>query len=200
MNKSEFLARIRAELQGMPAHDLEQALAYYSEMIDEHLEEGLSEQEAVSALGPAEEAVEQILAEMPLPKLVRARIRPGRSYRVWEILLLILGSPVWLPLLVTALAILLVVYLLIWVVVCCLYAADAALAAGAVGGLTGAAILAVGGTFVQAGVLLGAGLICTGAAIAAFLGCNLAAKSVGRGSRRLALWIKARLARKEQRV
>ena len=51
MNKSEFLGALRKGLHGLPQDDIEERLAFYGEMIDDRTEEGLSEEEAVSAVG-----------------------------------------------------------------------------------------------------------------------------------------------------
>ena len=49
MNKQEFLSQLRKGLAGLPQNDIEERLAFYGEMIDDRIEEGLSEEEAVSA-------------------------------------------------------------------------------------------------------------------------------------------------------
>ena len=97
MTKAEFLAAVEGCLRGLSQSDIQKSLEYYSEMIDDRMEEGMSEADAVAAMGPIPEIVNQILMDLPLPKLVRARTRPSRTVRMWEILLLVLGSPVWLP-------------------------------------------------------------------------------------------------------
>ena len=48
-------------------------------------------EEAVAALGPVGEICSQILAETPLSRLVKEAVRPKRKFRVWEIILLVLG-------------------------------------------------------------------------------------------------------------
>lgn len=47
MNKQEFLVKLRKGLSGLPKEDIEERLTFYSEMIDDRMEEGLSEEEAV---------------------------------------------------------------------------------------------------------------------------------------------------------
>ena len=51
MSKQEFLAQLRKSLSGLPQEDIEERLTFYSEMIEDHIEEGLPEEEAVSAVG-----------------------------------------------------------------------------------------------------------------------------------------------------
>ena len=101
MNKYEFLGRLRERLAGLPPKDIEKSLDYYAEIIADRVEDGMSEEEAVAALGTLDEIVAQILEDTPLPKLVKEKVRPKRALRTWEILLIVLGFPLWLPLLIT---------------------------------------------------------------------------------------------------
>ena len=61
MNKREFLRSLSASLRGMPRGERAQSLEYYGEMIQDRMEEGLSEEEAVARLGSADEIARQIL-------------------------------------------------------------------------------------------------------------------------------------------
>ena len=104
MNKQEFLAELRRGLSGLPRDDIEERLSFYGEMLDDRMEEGLTEEEAVSAAGPVDEIVRQTVADIPLAKIAKERIRPKRRLRAWETVLLVLGSPVWLSLGIAAAA------------------------------------------------------------------------------------------------
>ena len=81
MNKREFLARLRKELSGLPQSDREERLAFYSEMIDDRMEEGLSEEDAVSAVGSVEEIAAQIVADFPSANLFFLRARHPRRHK-----------------------------------------------------------------------------------------------------------------------
>ena len=48
MTKQAFLAALGERLVGLPQKDIEERLTFYSEMIDDRMEEGLSEEEAVA--------------------------------------------------------------------------------------------------------------------------------------------------------
>ena len=74
MLKEEFLAQLRGGLAGLPQEDLEERLAFYSELLDDRMEEELSEAEAVAAAGPVEQIVQQIIAETPLTKIVKEKM------------------------------------------------------------------------------------------------------------------------------
>ena len=52
MNKQAFLERLRKALSGLPPKEQEERITFYSEMIDDRMEEGLSEEEeAVASIG-----------------------------------------------------------------------------------------------------------------------------------------------------
>lgn len=197
MNKQQFLAALRERLLGLPQDDIARSLDFYAEMIDDRVEDGLTEEQAVLELGPVDEIAEQILLEQPLPRLVKAKMRPSRALRVWEVILLVLGAPVWLPLLLTAVALLLTAYLLIWVAVAVFYMLDVSLAACCLSGIIGGiALFAAGNGWRAPLAFLGVGLVCAGLAILWLLACNLAAVGVVRGSGWCLRRLKAQFIRK----
>ena len=50
-NKQAFLESLRKNLSGLPQEDVEERVMFYSEMIDDKIEEGLSEGEHVTVTG-----------------------------------------------------------------------------------------------------------------------------------------------------
>ena len=155
MTRNEFFSELAERLYGVPDKDREASLEYYGEMINDRIEEGMTEEEAVAALGSPEEIATQILRELSLPKLVQARVKPRRALRVWEIVLLILGAPLWRPLLLAAAAVILAVYVVLWSLVIALAAVDLSVAAVSLVGFTGAVAFFVEGGLADRLVLLG---------------------------------------------
>lgn len=196
MNKKDFLAALDRSLTGLPTEDREKSLSFYEEMISDRMEEGETEEEAMAAIGTVEEITAQVLADIPLTRLVRAKVRPGRALKVWEIVLLILGCPLWLPLLLAGAALLLSVYLLLWAVVLTLYTGDLTLVLGG--------IAFTGGAFLYTGhiptllTFLGTGLACMGLGIFCFFGLNQITKYILVFSRKELLWLKSLFIRKEE--
>lgn len=178
MDKYGFLLELDEKLSGLPEEDRNKSLDYYSEMIDDRVEDGLSEEEAVAAVGDPAEVARQILAEIPLGKLVKAKLKPRRRLRAWEVILLVLGSPVWIPLLAAVLIVILAIYVSIWSAVLSLYAADLALAASAVACVVAAVPYVAGGTAAVCAFMLGGAFVLAGLTIFLFLGCNQVAKAV----------------------
>ena len=196
MCKQAFLDELRERLTGLPQEDIEERMAFYAEMIDDRIEDGLSEEEAVAAIGSVEEIVSQIIAETPITKLVKARMRREKRLPAWTIVLLAVGSPIWLALLIAAFAVVLSLYVVLWSVVASLWSVFAALAASALGCLAGGIVLACGGYVPSGLVCIAAALVCAGLSIFAFYGCKAATKGGGWLTKKLALFIKTCFIRK----
>lgn len=60
MTKFEFLAALEARLPGLSEADRRKTLEYYSEMIDDRTDDGLSQEEAVEAIGSLDDLVSEI--------------------------------------------------------------------------------------------------------------------------------------------
>ena len=178
MNKNAFLNELRKRLSGLPQDDVEEWISFHSEMIADRIEDGLTEEEAVSEAGTVDEVAAQILSDIPLTKLVKNKVAPKRTRRIGGTVLLILSSPLWLGLLIAVFAVILAVYAVLWVLVICAYAVCFSMAAGAVWGIPGAFLSLRSGSVAGALFYIGAGLLCAGLAILLRFACVWAAKRV----------------------
>ena len=167
-------------------------------MIDDRIEEGLSEEEAVGQIGPVGDVVSQIVADIPLTKLVREKIKPKRKMRAWEIILLVLGFPLWFPLLIAAAAVLLALYIVLWALVICLWAIEIAFWACAIAGIVMAVGCFVQGNYLTGVASLGAALILAAPAIFLFFACKAASKGAVKLAKKIAIGIKSLFIRKER--
>ncbi len=198
MNKAQFLDELRRRLSGLPQNDLDERMLFYSEMIDDRVEDGLTEEEAVAGIGSVDEIVEQIMAETPLSKLVKEKVRKRRGLKAWEILLLVLGSPVWLPLLIAFFAICFSLYIVLWAVLISVWAVDLALAVSVIGGLFTAAGCMIKGNPAGAAFTIGAAALCAGLAILLFFGCVALTKGLLRFTKKILIGIKGMVMGKEK--
>ena len=176
MKKQEFITSLRAKLSGLPRREVEERLSFYSEMIDYRIEEGLSEEEAVLRMGSIEAIASQIAADIPLLKIAKEKINPKRRLHAWEIVLLILGSPIWLSLLIAVFAVGLSVYAVLWSMVISLWAIFVSLVACFFAGIVAGISFAVIGYGLTGIATVGAGLVCGGISIFMFFGCRAATK------------------------
>lgn len=190
MNKQEFLAQLRKGLCGLPQGDVEECLTFYSEMLDDKIEEGFSEEEAVSQAGPIDEIVEQAVGDTSLAKIAKERIKSKRHLKVWEIVLLALGSPVWLSLGIAAVSVILALYISLWAVIVSLWAVIVSLAICAVAGVPICIVFAARGIIVPGLVMLAAGIVCAALSILMFFGCREAARGILILTKRITMQIK----------
>ena len=197
MTKNEFLSALREQLAGLPQEDIEHSLDFYAEAIEDRVEDGMSEEEAVSSLGVPKEIASRIIADIPLSRLVKNKLRPRRKLGAFTIVLLIIGSPIWLSLLAAALVIALSVYAIIWAAVISLYAVCLTLASCAVAGIFCLVSYATSGNLAGGIAFLGAGIFCAGLFFFALLGTNRILYVTVFISKKLFLWIKSLFARKE---
>ena len=165
MNKEQFLIDLAAALAGLPEDDIEKSLEYYSEIIDDRVEDGLSEEEAVADLGPIEEIRAQIIKDTPLPKLIKERVKSKRSLNGLEITLLIVGFPIWFPLLAAAASVVFSVYVTLWSLIIVLFAVEISFAACAFSGIVAAPLFFSLGNIPSALFLLGCGLFLAGLSV-----------------------------------
>ena len=87
MSKTEFIEQLRSALNGLSEEDLKKSVDYYEEMIDDRIEDGIPEEEAVSGLGSIEEIKNKILKEIPIANIVKEKIKPKRKLGGLEIAL-----------------------------------------------------------------------------------------------------------------
>ena len=193
MNKQEFLSALARELDSLPREEREQTLTYYGELIDDRLEDGQDEGEVTQSLG-IPKAVAQALLGEEQPQL------PNRGLRVWVIVLLVLGFPLWGSLLLTAAVMVLCVFL-------CLFLPAFVLGVLALSLLAGAVLGAVGTPFLIADTGLAAGLFQLGLAVGMLglaalcaLGFWYTGKATAKAGKALWRWLKRSVGKGRRRA
>ncbi len=148
MTKKEFLFYLRKKLRHFPPSEIESALDYYDEVINEKmLREHLSETQAVASLGRPADVAKLCASEMLIDSKQK---NPGKAAMIF---LGVLASPVLLPLGIVAFVILAVIFA-IWI---SLVASFGATAIGGIAFAVGGGIAQVG--FVPSFTAVGAGLL-----------------------------------------
>ena len=197
MTKTEFLADLRDSLSGLPRADLDERLAFYAEQIDDRMEDGMSEEEAVAAVGSVADIVLQVADDYPFSDLLRVCIRPKRKLSAGRITLLAIGSPVWLAVLISAFAVVLSLYVSLWAVIVSVWSVFVALAASAIGGVAGGILFACTGYALPGVAVIAAALVCGGLSVFAFYGCKAASKGAVWLTKKMILSVKKSMIRKE---
>ena len=127
MTKPEFLEELKSSLSGLPDDEIKERLSFYSEIIDDRIEEGITEEDAVLSLGKISDIVTETIADTPLKKIVKKKVEKKRTIHLWEIVLIILGAPLWVPIIISLLTIALSLYAVIWALVISLCAVEVSL-------------------------------------------------------------------------
>ena len=159
MNKREFLEALAAQLASLTEEDQEQSLAFYAEMIDDCAESGASEEEVIALLDPVEVITGEILQNIP------ARKRSPRRLRGWEIALLILGAPVWLPLLLAAAVVAVALLIVLWSLIAAMWATAAGFVVSAPVSIIAAGVALFRWNLLRSTMCVGTGLVMAGFAI-----------------------------------
>jgi hypothetical protein len=205
MNKHEFLAALRRELTALPHGELTEQLNFYNEMIDDRMEEGMTEEDAVAGIGSVEGIAAVILADRaadgdPIPRSEKpaeeeisapchdipqqdntrtdgsASEPKGSSgetsnLRPWEILVIVLSSPLWVPLLIAAASVALSLLVTLWAVVGSLWTIPLTLGVTAVASICAVPVAVASGRWALVLAMLGAGCLLAGLCILSVFGC-----------------------------
>lgn len=166
MTKQEFLASLRKGLSELNKKEIDERLAFYGEMIDDSMEEGLTETEAVEKIGSVEQTVQQILAETP----------DSSKKKTWVIVLLAVGSPVWLSLLVSFVAVIVSLFVGLWATIISLWAGLVSVAVCAPVGIVASIAFAFAGNALSGLAILGAGIACAGISVFLYFACKWTTK------------------------
>lgn len=188
MNKTEFSDALRRALGKLPSYEVEQSIAFYLEMIDDRMEDGMSEADVVAALGPVGAIAAQIIAETPV--IPKAIAKANTGSRTLNIVLLAILSPIWVTLALAFACMVLAIYLAIWSVVVALWAVVAMLLLCAPIGVFGLAWCAATG-FPLSGIwVFGCGLAGAGLGLFSWFGVLAASKGLVNLTHSFARWVK----------
>ena len=199
MTKTEFREALGAKLSGLPENEVKDHLDFYCEMIEDKIEDGASEEDAVASIGAIDKICAQVMADVPLKSIVKDKIKNKRSYSTLEILFLVLGFPLWFPLAVAAVSVVFSLYVSIWAVVISLWSVDLAFAVASVGAIVAIPFFFINGTPILAALMFCAALACAGLAILFFVGCKYMTKAMVVVSEKLIVSFKYMLVGKENK-
>lgn len=168
MTKEALIMWLYEAFSDYPQEEVEERIRFYLEIIEDRMEEGMSEEDAVASVGSLEEVIAQIRADMPIAN----GAKPKRRLKAWEITLLILGFPLWLPLLISAFAVAFCLWVCAWAVIGSLWGVMVGvIVCSFFGMLAGIGYLFFGKKLTGV-ALLGAGILCLGLSIFLFWGCQ----------------------------
>lgn len=195
MNKVQFLGNLQAALGRLPQSEIEQSLAFYAEMIDDRVEDGMSEEDAVAQLGDIRIIANQIISETPLIPRTVAKANTGS--KTLNIVLLIVFSPIWVPLALALGAVVLAVYVSLWAVILSLWVTVAALVLAGLLSIISLFFFIATGYPLSGMMLAGMGLIALGMGIFCYFGVLAASRGLFKLTQLFAQKIKSLFVHKE---
>lgn len=187
MNKNEFLKTLRNKLCALSKDEREERLNFYSEMIDDKIEDGVLEEDAIAQIGSVDSIASQIIAQNSQNEVEQTKKSKKRRLKGWEIALIALGTPIWLSLIITLVAVvfslLVTFYAVVWLLVVCVWAVFGALIACAIAGLvSGIGSVCVGQT-APGMFMMFLAISCIGIAVFAYFASVYGSKLVAKTSR-----------------
>ena len=161
MTKTEFLHQLQENLNALSEADRDERILFFGELIDDKIEAGLGEEDAIAEIGDPIDIAKQIIAEFntPPPEQSKEETKKRRKLKGWEITLISIGSPIWGSIAIAVAAVIFSLYASLWAVVISLWAADLALALGSVAGVVAFFPLIFSKNFDFALLMLGSGLV-----------------------------------------
>ncbi len=169
MNKEQYLAELRAKLKRLPSTEVNNALAYYDEYLNDAGPE--HEQETIEALGTPAEVAATIIGDYAIKDVQdetgKQSAKRGLS-SIWIVILGLLVSPLALPLALALIVILIALLITVFALMFSLFSSAIAIAlTGLVGFVAGAISIFQS---VSTGLFyIGAGLVMAALGIALFM-------------------------------
>ena len=188
MNKQEFIDELRAKLSKIPNIDIEEHLRFYEEMINDRMEDGLSEEEAIGGIGSIDEIYLQVSRDAPKTHLSLDKAKQKTElHRRKKIIILSSTAIIWGPILialgatafaiaVSLLAVAISLFATLWALVASAWAIFGAFALSAPTSVLLALLNIFNGNILPGIAIIGAGMVVAGLAIFAFFGSLYATK------------------------
>ena len=197
MTKEQFLYALRTRLSQLPESEIQKSLSYYDEMISDLMDDGMSEYEAVAHIGDVGEVAQQILNEQPLSTLIKTKVKPRRGWTPIAIAVAIIGSPIWLSILLALCAVGIALYVTMIAIAISVFAVVISLIVAGIA-LIIAAFLSFSPTAGGMLALIGGGIAVVGLGILAFIAAKYIVKGLVLLTRSIGRWVKSLFIKREE--
>ena len=199
MRKQDFIKELRLNLSFLPKEEIDDRISFYSELIDDKIEEGVKEEDAIKSIGSIDEIINQIIDEMSLSKIAKDKIKQKRKLNGLEIALIIVGSPIWLSLLLSLIAVLFSLYIIGWSIVISIWAILISLIAVLVAGIVLTIISLFSNIYIVALSYLGATLVILGLTILMHYVCKIITRLYIKLTKLIVLSIKKKMLKRGEK-
>ncbi|MBO4266152.1 MAG: DUF1700 domain-containing protein [Lachnospiraceae bacterium] len=150
MRREEYLSELRDKLSKNNIQGIDAMIEFYDEAIEDRIEDGMSEEDAVAAMEDTDSIVKAAKLDKPIASLMADKVKEkhkeasssGRGTLFW--VLAIAGFPIWFPLLIAFFAIIFSLYISMWSVVISIYAVELSFGVASIASLFGCATFFMG--------------------------------------------------------
>ena len=176
MDKSEFLLALGKSLSNLNDEEIRERVNFYAEMIDDLMEEGISETEAVARVKLDTDSSFKKRESYLVGGEACEEKKPKRRFSGWRRALIFLGAPIWISLGISAFAVIFSFFAGLWCIVGSFWAVFASLGIGGVGALVFGCAGCFTNSFLPSVFLMSVGLFAIGLSIFSFFGCRYLTK------------------------
>ncbi|HNX16511.1 MAG TPA: DUF1700 domain-containing protein [Bacilli bacterium] len=183
MTKNEFFEKLRLEIRNLPYDEVEKTITYYEEMISDRMEDGATEEEAVASLGTPEAIARDLQANQPFSTIIKKKVEGYKSKRNPEntallIVLLIVSFPIWFPILMSAIGVIIGFFAAIGAIIVALWAVSVSFGIAGVGMIV-ASFFGFASVYIPTGFFsIGGGIALIGLSIISIIGAIYATKGI----------------------
>ena len=128
MNRYDFFDKLTKALSGIPKEEVKKTIDYYSEIIDDAVEDGEVEETVIERLGNIDDIADKIISETPEDK-IEGKNSENKKMSTVVIILLIVGFPIWFPILIAVFAVAFSLYAALWSIILALFSVTLGLGA-----------------------------------------------------------------------
>lgn len=198
MRKQDFIDILEAKLSGIPKSDLDDRIVFYCELIDDYIENGLTEDEAVLKIGNVDNIVNEILQDTSLFKLAKEKFKPKNKLNTWLLILICVGSPIWLSLLAAGISVILSLYVSLWSVIISLWSVVLSLVVTSAAGLLTGIVFLFKPNIISGILFIALTLISAGLSIFLYYSTIYLTKLLCKLTKKMIFGLKKCLVRKEE--
>ncbi len=122
----QFLQQLKIRLNHLPPLEVGKVLSYYSESLEDKLEDGFTEEEAVKSFGSIEDIVKNIEEEISLSTIVIEKVKSkrkkdsemnkGEVNKILIIIMIALTFPIWIGVVGGLFGLILAFYSILWTI------------------------------------------------------------------------------------
>ena len=194
MSKQEFLKALSVRLSALPQIDPDKHIQFYEEMINDRIEDGMSEEDAVADVGSIDKICNEIIDNIPFYRIAAHKIKQSGKMSGGKIAVLASTAIIWAPVLISLIATAFAIYVSLlaslWSVVASVWAVFVSTAVAAVAGVILFPLNIFVGSFAHGFTLLSFGLASAGVAIFSYYGSIYTTKGAVKLTRSTLRWIK----------